>query len=75
LAAAAEAQTLHKLESLFARQRRIIIEVVQQVIELDASLLGLIQEGDEHGIMTSVQEWNAYIGERWHALRKISVDG
>ena len=66
---------MHKLESLFARQRRIIIEVVQQVVELDASLLGLTQEGDEHGIMTSVQEWNAHIGERWRALRKISLDG
>jgi len=68
------APTLHELESLFARQKGIITEVVQQVVDLDASLSGLIQEGNERGIMASVQEWNAHIGERWRALREMSAD-
>jgi hypothetical protein len=45
---------LRELESLFGRQQGIITEVVQQVVDLDASLSGLIQEGDERGLMTSV---------------------
>jgi hypothetical protein len=69
------AQTLRELESLFGRQQGIITEVVQQVVDLDASLSGLIQEGDERGIMTSVQEWNAHISERWRALREMSAEG
>jgi hypothetical protein len=69
------AQTLRELESLFGRQQGIITEVVQQVVDLDASLSGLIQEGDERGIMTSVQEWNAHISERWRELREMSAEG
>jgi hypothetical protein len=69
------AQMLRELESLFARQQGIITEVVQQVVDLNASLSGLIQEGDERGIMTSVQEWNAHSSERWRALREMSAEG
>jgi hypothetical protein len=69
------AQTLRELEDLFARQQRVIEGVVQQVVDLDASLSGLIQEGDERGIMTSVQEWNAHISERWRALREMAAEG
>jgi hypothetical protein len=68
-------KTLRELEDLHARQRTAIDEVVQQIVDLDASLSGLIQEGDERGIITSVQEWNARISERWRALREMSVEG
>jgi hypothetical protein len=44
-------------------------------VDLNASLSGLIQEGDERGIMTSVQEWNAHSSERWRALREMSAEG
>jgi hypothetical protein len=69
------AQTLRELENLFARQQGLIEGVVQQVVDLDASLSGLIQEGDERGIMTSVEEWNGRISERWRALREMSTEG
>jgi hypothetical protein len=57
------------------RQRGVIEGVVQQVVDLDASLSGLIQERDERGVMTSVQEWNARIGDRWRALRGMGTEG
>jgi hypothetical protein len=68
------AQTLSELEHLFARQQAAIEGVVQQVVDLDASLSGLIQEGDERGSVTSIKEWNTRINERWRALREMSAD-
>jgi DNA-binding transcriptional LysR family regulator len=69
------AQTLSELEHLFARQQAAIEGVVQQVVDLDANLSGLIQEGDERDIAISIKEWNTRINERWRALREISADG
>jgi hypothetical protein len=69
------ATTLRELENLYARQQGVIEGVVQQVVDLDASLSGLVQEGDERGIMASVQEWNARISERWRALREMGTEG
>ena len=67
-------KTLQELEDLFRRQQAVIQGVVQQIVDLDAGLSGLIQEGDAGGIMASAREWNERISERWKALRSLSAE-
>lgn len=63
--------TLTRLRGLHDRQNRAVREVVQQVVNMDAALLGLLEEGDESRIAGQVQEWAQEIDVRWQTVAEV----
>lgn len=62
---------LRRLRSLYERQNEAVRAVVQQVVDMDAALLGLIEEGDETRLADQVQEWAQEVNLRWQSLAEV----
>ena len=45
--------------------------IVQEVTDIDATLLGFIQEGDEKQLVASMQAWKQSLGSRWESLKEL----
>jgi hypothetical protein len=66
-----DAATLGRLQGLRDRQARVISDLVQQVANMDASLLGLIQEGDEQHMVGQVRQWAEEMEFRWQGMAEV----
>jgi len=66
-----DASTLARLKALHGRQAGVIQGLVQQVVNMDAALLGLIQEGDEQQMIGKVREWAQEIDFRWQGVAEV----
>jgi hypothetical protein len=69
-----DAPTLERLRALHARQQGVIQGLVQQVVTMDAALLGLIQEGDEQRMIGTVRKWAEEIDFRWQGVAEVLRD-
>ncbi|MBI4492238.1 MAG: hypothetical protein HY690_05540 [Chloroflexi bacterium] len=63
--------TLARLHAIYQRQNQAVREVVQQVVNMDAALLGLIEEGDQARIASQVQDWAQEIQVRWQSVAEV----
>ena len=63
--------TLNRLRALHDRQNRAVKDVVQQVVNMDASLLGLTEESDETQVSAQVRDWAQEIELRWQSLSEV----
>jgi hypothetical protein len=63
--------TLNRLRALHERQNGAVKEVVQQVVNMDASLLGLSEETDETQVAEQVRDWAQEIELRWQSLSEV----
>ncbi len=69
-----DAATLQRLRSLYTRQAGQIQGLVQQIVTMDAALLGLIQEGDEQHMMGQVRSWAEEMDVRWQSLAEVLAE-
>ena len=69
-----DAATLGRLKELYGRQQTAIQGLVQQVVTMDANLLGLIQEGDEQHMLEQVKHWAEEMDFRWQGMAEVLAD-
>lgn len=62
---------LRDLQHLYDTQEDVMKGIVQEVADIDATLSGFIQEGDEKQIVRSMQAWKTNLGTRWHTLKEL----
>lgn len=66
-----DSATLDRLRSLRDRQNQTVMDVVQQVVNMDASLLGLSEETDETQVSAQVRDWAQEMELRWQSLSEV----
>lgn len=62
---------LRELEQLYEKQEEVMRGIVQEVTDIDATLSGFIQEGDEKQLVLSMQAWKKSLGSRWETLKEL----
>jgi hypothetical protein len=62
---------LRDLQHLYDAQQAVMKDIVQEVADIDATLSGFMQEGDEQRIVRSMQAWKTSLGARWHTLKEL----
>jgi hypothetical protein len=62
---------LRELQQLYERQENVMKGIVQEVADIDATLSGFSQEGDEQHIVLSMQGWKKNLGTRWETLKEL----
>jgi hypothetical protein len=62
---------LRELQQLHERQAAVMQGMVQEVADIDATLAGFIQEGDEGSLVLAMQAWKKNLGARWETLKEL----
>jgi hypothetical protein len=62
---------LRELQQLYEKQEEVMKGIVQEVADIDATLSGFIQEGDEKQLVASMQAWKESLGSRWESLKEL----
>ena len=65
------ASVLRELEQLYEKQEELMQGIVQEVADIDATLSGFSQEGDEKQMVLSMQAWKKNLGSRWETLKEL----
>jgi hypothetical protein len=65
------APVLRELEQLYERQETVMRGMVQEVADIDATLAGFTQEGDEKSLVSAMQAWKKNLGARWETLKEL----
>jgi hypothetical protein len=62
---------LRELQQLYERQEAVMQGMVQEVADIDATLAGFTQEGDEKSLVSAMQAWKKNLGIRWETLKEL----
>lgn len=62
---------LRDLQQLHERQAAVMQGMVQEVADIDATLTGFTQEGDEQSLVLAMQAWKKNLATRWESLKEV----
>jgi hypothetical protein len=62
---------LRDLQQLYERQEVVMRGMVQEVADIDATLAGFTQEGDEQSLVLAMQAWKKNLAARWESLKEL----
>jgi hypothetical protein len=65
------AHLLRELERVYEKQKQVMKSTLQEVVDIDATLSGFIQEGDEAHMVLAMQEWKKNLQSRWETLKEL----
>jgi len=65
------APVLRELQQLYERQETVMQGMVQEVADIDATLAGFTQEGDEQSLVSAMQAWKKNLTARWESLKEL----
>ncbi len=64
-------QILQELERVYEKQKQVMQSTLQEVADIDATLSGFLQEGDEEHMLLAMQEWKKNLHSRWETLQEL----
>lgn len=62
---------ISELQRIYDKQEEVMRGTLQEVADINATLSGFIQDGDEKQIVSSMTEWKENLGNRWKIMQEL----
>ena len=62
---------INDLQRIFEKQEEVMRGTLQEVADINATISGFIQEGDDKQMVLSMTEWKENLGTRWKVMQEL----
>ncbi len=62
---------LNELQRVYEKQEEVMSGIMQEMADIDATLAGFTQEGDERQMVLAIQDWKKKLVGRWETLKEL----